>query len=81
MKNGSLSNWLKAVEQEIIEIAERVSAKSAKLQLIAHNLSDSTNPVNLGSQLRKDIANLRALAQRIHLKGIQLARSEAENQG
>ena len=81
MKNGSLSNWLKAVEQEIIEIAERVSAKSAKLQLLALNLSDSANPVNLVSQLRKDIANLRALAQRIHLKGIQLARSEAENQG
>ena len=81
MKNGSLSSWLKAVEQEIIEIAERVSAKSAKLQLIAPSLSDSVNPVNLGSSLRKDIANLRALAQRIHFKGIQLARSEAENQG
>jgi hypothetical protein len=81
MKNGSLSNWLKAVEQEIIELAERISAKSAKLQLIAHDLSSPSSLGNLGNALRKDILNLRELAHRVNLKSIQLARTEADNPG
>ena len=81
MNNGNLSNWLKAVEQEILELAERINAKSGQLQLIARDRSNSAGLVNLGSTLRKDILNLRALAQRVNLKRIQLTRTEADNQG
>lgn len=81
MKTGSLNNWLKAFEQEIIEVAERIEATRKKLfQSSKHEANHSETLNSIANSLQREVVNLRQLGQRINFKNIQLTKSEGSGE-
>jgi hypothetical protein len=77
MKTGDLNIWLKACEQEILEIALRIEAIRKKVLLFTPREREELMKLKpLNSSLQGEIMNLRQLCQRINLKNIQLSRAE-----
>jgi hypothetical protein len=78
MSTVDFNIWLKAFEQEIVEVAQRIEAIRKKLlNITTIPSSDSGSLTQLNNSLVREIVNLRQLSQRANFKGSQIMRTEA----
>ena len=76
MVMGNLNNWLKALEEEIMEIAERIEAarkKLAKYTVRESNISADFKALN--DSLQREVVSLRHIGQRAKFKNKQLSKT------
>ena len=77
MKSGNLNNWLKAFEQEIIEVASRIEVIRKKMLTFTTRESNESGSLKaLSNSLQREAVNLRQLGQRVNFKNTQIARTE-----
>ena len=77
MKSGNLNNWLKAFEQEIIEVASRIEAIRKKMLTFTVRESNELGSLKaLSNSLQREALNLRQLGQRINFKNAQLPQAD-----
>lgn len=77
MKSGNLNNWLKAFEQEIVEVASRIEGIRKKMLTFTTRESAELGSLKtLSNSLQREAVNLRQLGQRINFKNTQLSRAE-----
>jgi hypothetical protein len=77
MRPNNLSIWLKACEQEVLEVAARIETIRKKLlQATTQEGSGSGNHKPLHTALQSEIINLRLIGQRINFKNTQIVKDE-----
>jgi hypothetical protein len=77
MKSDNLNNWLKAFEQEIIEVASRIEVIRKKMLTFTTRESNESGSLKaLSNSLQREAVNLRQLGQRVNFKNTQIARTE-----
>jgi hypothetical protein len=77
MNSGNFNNWLKAFEQEIIEVASRIEAIRKKMLTFSTRESNELGSLKaLSNSLQREAMNLRQLSQRVNFKNTQISRTE-----
>jgi hypothetical protein len=78
MKASGLHTWLKAFEQELLEVASRIEATRKKLlHSNSREKNDADFLTSITTILKREVMNLHQLGQRVNAKNSQLLRLES----
>ena len=80
MQGNGLHTWLKAFEQEILEVASRIEATRKKLlHSSSREKNDADYLTSITTILKREVMNLHQLGQRVNAKNSQLLRLESSS--